>query len=61
MPILVLAPVLEVFKHGENLVIRVPLQMPINANVPPVANTLGQVCCIEDKLRLEEGILPILS
>ncbi len=38
MTVLVLAPVLKVLEQGVDLVVRVPLQMPVDADVPPVAD-----------------------
>jgi len=40
MPVLVLAPVLKVLKHGIQLAIWVALQVSVDADVPPVANLL---------------------
>ena len=38
MSVFVLAPVLKVLKEGVELVVRVPLQVAVDADVPPVAN-----------------------
>lgn len=61
MPVLVLAPVLEVLEDGVHLVLRVGLEVPEDGDVPPVADLLGQVRGVEDELWLEEGVLPSLG
>mmetsp|Transcript_32953 Transcript_32953/g.72832 ORF Transcript_32953/g.72832 Transcript_32953/m.72832 type:complete len:279 (-) Transcript_32953:229-1065(-) len=59
--VLVLAPVLEVLEQGVQLVVRVALQVPVDADVPPVANLLRQVGGVDDELGLEEGVLAVLG
>lgn len=59
--VLILAPVLEVLEDWVALVLRVLLQVSVDANVPPVPNLLRQVGGVEDELRLEEGVLPCLG
>lgn len=61
MPVLVLAPVLEVLEDGVHLVLWVRLEVPEDGDVPPVPNLLGQVGGVEDELGLEEGVLPSLG
>ena len=50
MAILVLAPVLKVFKEWVELVVRVALQVPVDADVPPVANLAEQAVCQTHRL-----------
>ena len=57
--VLVLAPVLEVLEDGVELVVGVGLEVAVDGDVPPVANLLGQVSCVDDELGLEEGVLQI--
>ena len=38
MAVLILAPVLKVLEEGVDLVVGVALQVPVDADVPPVAN-----------------------
>lgn len=38
VPVLVLTPVLKVLEKGVELVVWIPLQVPVDANVPPVAD-----------------------
>jgi hypothetical protein len=61
MSVLVLAPVLKVLEDWVALVLGVLLQMPEDADVPPVSNLLRQVSGVENELRLKEGILPCLG
>ena len=61
MPVLILAPVLEVLEDGVNLVLWVRLEVPEDGDVPPVPNLLRQVGGVEDELGLEEGVLPSLG
>lgn len=56
MAILILAPVLEVLEDRVALVLGVLLKVPVNGDVSPVPDLLGQVCCIKDELRLEESV-----
>jgi hypothetical protein len=56
--VLVLAPVLEVLEQRVDLVVRVALQVAVDADVAPVADLLGQVGRVDDELGLEEGVLP---
>ena len=58
MPVLILAPVLEVLEDRVTLVLRVLLEVPVNGDVSPVPNLLRKVCRIEDELWLEERVLP---
>ena len=38
MAVFILAPVLKVLEEWVDLVVRVALQMPVDADIPPVAN-----------------------
>ena len=58
---LVLAPVLEVLKHGVELVVGVALQVAVDADVAPVANLLREVGGVDDVLGLEESVLAVLG
>lgn len=61
MSVLILAPILEVLENGVALVLWILLQVPVNADVPPVTDLLRQVSGVENELRLEECVLPGLS
>ena len=54
MPVLILAPVLEVLEDGVNLVLWVRLEVPEDGDVPPVPNFLRQVGGVEDELGLKK-------
>lgn len=60
VPILVLAPVLKVFKDWIDLVLWVGHQMPANCDVSPIPDLLRQVCGIKDIFWLEKCVLPSL-
>ena len=59
--VLILAPVLKVLKEGVQLVIGVPLEMPVDGDVAPVSNLLREVGGIYDELGLEKGVLAVLG
>ena len=40
LPVLILAPVLKVLKHGVQLAVWIPLQVTVDADIAPVANLL---------------------
>lgn len=56
MPVLILAPVLEVFKDRIDLEFWVFFQVPVDGDISPVPYFLGQVCGIEDELGFEESV-----
>ena len=57
MAVFVLTPVFEEVEDREDLAVWVFLQVPVDGDVTPVADLLGQVGGVEDELRLEEGVL----
>jgi len=58
MPVLVLAPILEVLEDRIWLVLGILLEMSVDRDVSPVPNLLGQVGRVENELGLEERVFP---
>ena len=53
---LIVAPLLEPFEDRVEAPIRVPFKMAIDGDVTAIADLLGQIGGVEDKLRLEVSV-----